>query len=92
MDDLEYPMPVRQAIKTLLEICKHQNHKTFVEILENAHAQYVLFDCDNWNDVTSTFRLHLGLATSVFAVHQPKIDEFEKNILEISQFQQAIRK
>ncbi len=82
MSDPDYPMPIRQAVKTLTEICKHQGHKDLVEILENAHAQYVLVDYDNWNDGTSTYRLHLALATSVFAVHQPKIAEFEKEILE----------
>jgi len=82
MSDPDYPMPARQAIKTLAEICKHQDRKDLVEILENAHAQYVLVDYDNWNGGTSTYRLHLGLATSVFALHQQKIDVFEKEILE----------
>lgn len=90
MSEQDYPMPVRQAVKTLTEMCKYQNRKDLVEILENAHAKYVLIDYDNWNGGTSTYRLHLGLATSVFAVHQPKIEIFEKEILErVASFDKA---
>lgn len=83
-------MPLRLAIKTLTEICKHQDRKDLVEILENAHAQYIAIDYDNWNGGTYTYRLHLGLATSVYAVHMAKIDVLEKEILErIASFDKA---
>lgn len=90
MSEHGYPMPVRQAVKTLTEICKHQDRKDLVGVLENAHAQYVLIDYDNWNGGTYTYRLHLGLSTGVYAVHQPKVEVIEKEILErISSFDKA---
>ncbi len=90
MSDETYPMPIRKAIKTLTEICKYQNRKDLVEILENAHPEYVLIDYDNWNGGTSTYRLHLGLATRIYALHQYKINVFEKEILErVASFDKA---
>ncbi|MFW2480669.1 MAG: toll/interleukin-1 receptor domain-containing protein [Lentimonas sp.] len=82
MSEHEYPMPVRQMVNTLAEMCKHQNRADLVEILENAHAQYVQTNYDNWNGGTYTYRLHLGLATSIFATHQSNIEQFESELLE----------
>jgi len=75
-------MPVRQMVKTLSEICNHQGRTDLIEIFENAHAQYIYTDYDNWNGGTYCYRLQISLATGLFAIHQTKIDELEGEIKE----------
>lgn len=40
MNEHEYPIPVRQFVKTLIEICRHQDRSDLVEILENSHPRF----------------------------------------------------
>ena len=82
MNDHEYPIPVRKLIKTLSEICRHQDKGDLLEILENAHPRFEEIDYDNWNGGTYTYRLQLDLPVAVFANHQTKIESLEKEILD----------
>lgn len=83
MNDHEYPIPVRQAVKTLIEICTYQDRLDLVEVLENAHAEYWFKDFDNWNGGTYRYDLHLGLSTRVFAANYAKISSFEEELLKL---------
>lgn len=83
MNESGYPMPVREMVKTLAELSKHQDRADLVEVLNNAHSQFVEINYDNWNGGTYTYRLHLGLVTGIFANILTKVEQFEKELLEL---------
>ena len=81
MSEHEYPIPVRKVVKTLTELCRHQNKSELVVILENAHPRFEEIEYDNWNGGTYTYRLRLDLPVPIFAEYQPNIESLEKELL-----------
>jgi len=83
MNESGYPMPVREMVKTLAEMCQYRDRSELVEILNNSHPLLVEVHYDRWNGGTYTYHLHLGLATSIFAPLLSNLDSIEKEILSL---------
>lgn len=81
MNESRYPLPVRKIMKTMTELCHHQDRTDLVEVLEHSHPKLLETEYDNWNGGTYYYKLQLGLATGIFASLQSNIDHFEKEIL-----------
>jgi TIR domain-containing protein len=80
MTQQQFPKKPEVIIKTLADLCGHQNMPELVSILNSSKPRIEQVEYDNWNGGTYYYLLELQIPLQLFAQIEPRITKIETQL------------